>query len=146
MNDHFDKAIKSLKNCNILLKDKHGWLLGFCTLEVMCRFENGNHDWFEYRSESLKKMLKRHVKNDSAGKDKRIILIFKIMKTLNKLNYDFAATVKLEAESMAQLKDGKGQYYWNPAGSELLRFDEWMESKVQSASKRGSNSTAIKAA
>jgi tetratricopeptide (TPR) repeat protein len=142
--DH-EKALKSLKNCNALLRDKAGWMLGHCILEVMCRVENGNLDWFEIRAEGLKKVLKRHVNPENTGIDKRIILIYKIMKKLRRMDYNFSRTIKEEAENLALLSEGKGQYYWNPAGHELVRFDEWIKSKVQRSSKKGT-STASKAA
>ena len=60
----------------------------------------------------------------------RIKLIHKILKTLLKTGYNFKETYKLEKENVALLKEGKDQYYWNPTGYELIRFEVWFLSKV----------------
>jgi tetratricopeptide (TPR) repeat protein len=131
-----ERALRSLKECNVLMKDKTGWLLGYCTLEMMCRVENGNHDWFEYRSESLKKILMRHVDNKDDNRDKRIRLIFQVMKSLKYNDYDLKQSAEKEAHNLGLLAEGKGQYYWDPTGYELVRFDEWIKNKAQSSGKR----------
>jgi tetratricopeptide (TPR) repeat protein len=140
-----EKALQSLKGCNALMKDKTGWLLGYCTLEMMCRVENGNFDWFEYRSESMKKILKRYVNNKDDHHDKRIKLIYQVLKTLKYNNYDLQATVEKEAHNLHLLTEGKGQYHWDPTGYEIVRFDEWIKNKAKSSGRRAGSGTIIAA-
>jgi tetratricopeptide (TPR) repeat protein len=127
------KALLSLKNCDELMKDKGGWLLGFCMLEVMCRIENGNHDWFDYRIESLKKIIKRYVTNAGVDCDHRIEVVFRLVRALRRVNYDFAQLCAEEQQDLALLAKGEGGYYWNPAGYELVRFDAWITGKAGGA-------------
>jgi hypothetical protein len=145
LNGEPDKALRSLKGCQALLKDKTGWLLGYCIFEMMCRVENGNLDWFEYRSESMKKILKRYVDNKNDHNDKRIRLIYQVMKTLKYNSYDLNLTLEKEEYNLSLLREGKDQYYWDPTGYEIVRFDEWIKNKAQSSGRRAGSGT-VKAA
>jgi tetratricopeptide (TPR) repeat protein len=128
---NYAKAINSMKNCDPLLKDKNGWLLGFIILELMCRTENGNLGWFDYRAESLKKIIQRYIKNSSHDGDRRIELVFKIMRTLRRLDYNFEKLLDTEKTNLGILKRGEGAYYRNPSGYEIIRFEEWIFKKAQ---------------
>jgi tetratricopeptide (TPR) repeat protein len=130
--DH-SKVISSLKNCDSLMKDKSGWLLGYWLLEIMCRVEKGNHEWFELRSESFKKVIQRHARTSADSFNQRIALIFKILRSLIRADFDFTVLAKIEKNNLALLAKGTGEYCWNPIGFELIRFDKWVASRVQDA-------------
>ncbi|MCW3072923.1 MAG: hypothetical protein JWO44_2813 [Bacteroidetes bacterium] len=130
----FIKAIQCLKKCNELFKDKSGWLLGYTFFEVQCRVESGDLEWFEYRLEGIKKLMLRHNRKKSAGHNQRFDLIFRVLKALNKNNYDFAKTCREEKDSIALLSKGEGTAGWHLTGMEPVRFDEWMKAKARLAS------------
>jgi tetratricopeptide (TPR) repeat protein len=129
--DEFTKAINCLKKCNELFKDKSGWLLGYTFFEILCRIESGDLEWFEYRLEGIKKLMLRHNKKQSANHNKRFDLIFRILKVLNKNNYDFNKTCADEKDSIELLSKGEGSAGWYLTGLEPVRFNEWIKGKCR---------------
>jgi tetratricopeptide (TPR) repeat protein len=126
----FTKAINCLKKCNELFRDKSSWLLGYTFFEVLCRIESGDLEWFEYRLEGIKKLMLRHNRKKTANHNQRFDLIFRILKTLNKNNYNFTKICNDEKESIALLARGEGAAGWHLTGLEPVRFDEWLKGKA----------------
>ena len=127
----YKKAVVALKNCNELFKDKTGWMLGCTFFEAQCRIEAGNFEWFEYRLDAMKKLMLRHNKGLLTNQNNRFALIFTILKTLNKNNYNFVKTIEDEKENIKLLSEEANGYRWNIAGSEPIRFDEWIKGKAE---------------
>jgi len=137
--NEFSIALKSLKNCTELPKDKNGWLLAYNFFEVICRIETGNLEWFEYRSEALKKMIQRYNKGHEGGQNKRFFLIYKILKTLHKNCYDFIKTLEDEKDNIKTLSEISYSYSLYMSGYESIQFDKWIKEKadVQLKNKKG---------
>jgi tetratricopeptide (TPR) repeat protein len=133
LKNDYTRAIHSLKNCDSLMKDKSGWLLGYWLLEMMCRIEKGNLEWFELRSESFKKITLRHASGSGEDSNLRMVIIFKILRSFRRIEFDFSELLKIEKDNLDLLEKGKGEYCWDPAGYELIRFDKWVYSKAQEA-------------
>ncbi|MGZ3882733.1 MAG: hypothetical protein ACXVP0_01795 [Bacteroidia bacterium] len=132
---NYKASIVSLKKCDELYKDKSQWMLACSIFETICRIENGDQEWFEYRSEGLRKIMERHNKGRKDAHNKRFGLIYEILKTLNKNNFDFSRTLAEEKNNIELLADGDENYLWNLAGCEIVRFDEWIKQKAISACK-----------
>jgi tetratricopeptide (TPR) repeat protein len=132
----YNKAIASLKNCDALLRDKSGWLLGYWLLEMMCRIEKGNLDWFELRSESFKKIIQRHANGSNEKTNKRIVAIFRILRSYRKYDFDFSVVAEIEKNSLELLSKGSGDYYWDPSGFEIFRFEKWLTEKTEEKSEK----------
>jgi tetratricopeptide (TPR) repeat protein len=127
---NYPASIISLKKCSALYKDKDYWMLACSLFETICRIENGDLDWFEYRSEGLKKIMMRHNKGKKSPHNNRFGLIYQILKTLNKNNFDFSRTVAEEKHNMELLSEDSENFLWNQAGCEIVRFDEWIKQKA----------------
>lgn len=136
----FKEAINSLKSCSELFKDKTGWMLGCTFFEALCRIESGNLEWFEYRLEGLKKLMQRHNKGQINNQNNRFGLIFIILRTLNKNNYDFVKTLNDEKANMELISKGSNGYAWNSAGCEIIRFDEWIKEKAEEQTSKAKKS------
>ncbi len=127
---NYQASITSLKKCNGLYKDKDYWMLACNLFETICRIENGDLEWFEYRSEGLKKIMMRHNKGKKSAHNNRFGLIYQILKTLNKNNFDFSRTMAEEKHNMELLSEDNENFLWNQAGCEIVRFDEWIKEKA----------------
>jgi hypothetical protein len=125
----YSTAMQTLKDCTGLLKDKNGWVLAYSLFEVICKIENGNLEWFEYRYEALKKIITRYNKGYS-GQNKRFNLVFRILKTLHKNNYDYVQTVSDEKENVTRLSETSHSYSWHMSGYEPVQFDLWLKEKA----------------
>lgn len=123
---NFDKCIQELQKESELLKDKSGWLFGLKLLEILCYIELEEFDMIDYRIESLRKLLQRQKHKNIV----RIKSIFNVLNTLVKTGYSFKNTYKKEAEIFQLLSESKDEYFWDPLGYELIRFDEWFRSKI----------------
>ena len=134
MNEHRN-ALQSLKKCDELLKDKSGWLLAYNLFEVICRIENGNLEWFENRAEALRKMMQRYNKNHSGDQNKRFHLIYLVLRTLHKNNYDYARTLADEKENLALLAETNYLRLWHLNGFEPVQFDAWLVAKAEGQTK-----------
>lgn len=131
----YKSATCSMKTCIGLYKGKCNWLITFSLFEAVCRIENGDLEWLDLRSEGLKKIMLRHNKSLKENNNKRMSLVYHVLRTLNRNNYDYRQTLSDEKDNMNLLSEGSGVYSWNLAGSELIRFDEWISQKADSSSK-----------
>ena len=130
--NEYKNALLSLKKCNELLKDKNGWLLACNLFESICRIESGNLEWFEYRSEALKKIMLRYNKDQVGEQNKRFDLIYKILRTLHKNNYDYVQTLSDEKNNLSFLSQAGYSYSWHMIGYEPIQFDQWIKDKATS--------------
>jgi hypothetical protein len=128
----YSKALQSLKECSGLLRDKNGWVLAYSLFETVCKIENGNLEWFEYRADALKKIMLRYNKGQIGGQNKRFTVIYKIIKTLHKNNYDYLQTVIDEQDNITFLSETSHSYSWYMSGYEPVEFDKWIKEKAAS--------------
>ncbi len=130
----FDQSLCMLKKSNSLIKDKSGWLLGYCLLEILNRIEKGKYDWVDYRLEAVKKVVQRYTGRDEHS-NQRFVVILKLLKILMRNNYCFNTMIEKGKECFELLEGKDRQYYWNPSGYEIIRFDEWARQKAAEQSK-----------
>lgn len=123
-------SLKSLKECNGLLKDKNGWLLAYNLFEVICRIESGNQEWFEYRAEALKKIMQRYNKDQCGEQKLRFEIIYKVLRTLHKNNYDYVQTLCDEKANLEKLATTSYAHAWYMNGYEPVAIDVWLKSKA----------------
>ncbi|MDX2003004.1 MAG: hypothetical protein SFW35_11265 [Chitinophagales bacterium] len=122
----FDEASALLIQQSELMKDRAGWLLGHKVFELMCMIETKDTYIIDYRTESFRKLLLRQ-KEENVERAKTIL---KILETFAKTGLSYKKTNGLEAAKLKLLREGKGDYAWDPTGFELIRFDEWFDSKL----------------
>lgn len=121
----FDKSLDSLYKINSLLNDKSDWIFTFKLLEIMCYIELEEFDMVHFRIDTFRKLLSK----TEHGKI-RIKTIYKILKNLLKNGFQFSKVAKIQKENLSLLKNGEGDYYWDPIGFELMRFDDWFYSHL----------------
>lgn len=124
----FSKALKTLNEITELNKDKSGWLLGLRMLELLIMVEKRDFDWFDFKLENFRKLLQRQ-KLENIQRSK---VIFNVLKTLSKTEFDFFETMEKEKENIRLLEEAQNEFYWDPKGFEVIRFDDWLKSKVDS--------------
>ncbi|MBK7441259.1 MAG: hypothetical protein IPI65_06945 [Bacteroidetes bacterium] len=107
--------------------DKTGWALGYRILEIMSLVELENYDALPYRLDTFRKQLSKITK-ENVSRPKLFLLI---MNRLIKDNFDFKLVNQKQAESLQLLRDGKDKYFWNPRSYEVIRFDEWWDTKLK---------------
>ena len=130
MND-YHASLQTLKKCNELLKDKNGWLLAYNLFEVICRIENGNLEWMEYRSEALKKIMHRYNRGHAGKQNTRFEMIYQVLRTLHKNNYDYVLTMEMERESIDSMSQSGYFYSWYMSSYEPVPFDQWIKGKAE---------------
>jgi tetratricopeptide (TPR) repeat protein len=131
----FSAASKTLKKDNTLARDRSGWLWGYHLLDIMAMFElSDNSGWVDNKIDSVKKIIYRHGEK-LADENPRFLCIFRLLQHLVNNGYDFTATAEQERSALDRLVKGEGKYRWNPAGPEIIRFDQWLLSKVKPARK-----------
>ncbi|MBI3511860.1 MAG: hypothetical protein HY064_14460 [Bacteroidetes bacterium] len=122
-----EKSSYVLNRENESSREKDDWIPGFYMLDLLIMMEKKASDLANYKLEAFRKMLHRH------GIDKqeiRINVITKIMKNLVRENCSFEKILPIHKAEIRLLSEAKENYYWNPAGYEVIRFDEWFMKKV----------------
>lgn len=125
-NHEFDKALKTLNESTELNKDKSGWLLGYRLLELLIMAEIDDFEWFDFKLENFRKLLQRQ-KTENVQRSK---VIFTVLKTLAKMNFDYFDTMEKENKNITLLEEAQGELQWDPKGFEVIRFDDWIKSKM----------------
>lgn len=122
----YTDALVELQKDNALLKDKSGWLFGHKLLEIMSFIELEEFDMIDFRIESLRKLLQQQKHKNIT----RIKTIFSILNRLVKTGYHFKKTYELEETNFLLLSTAKDDFYWDPLGYEIIRFDSWFKQKI----------------
>lgn len=122
----FNKALKTLNESTELNKDKSGWLLGLRMLELLIMVEIGDFEWFDFKLENFRKLLQRQ-KEENIQRSK---VIFNVLKTLSKMDFDYFDAQEKEDKNLKLLEEGNNELHWDPKGFEVIRFDDWIKSKM----------------
>jgi len=103
--------------------DSSGWQIGYKLLEIMLAIKEKEYYTLVYLLDNLKLLLHRQgQKNASIERTKTIL---KILRTYQSQNFKYAPTLQKIEKQLLILKEGQDQFYWNPLGYEVIRFDEW---------------------
>lgn len=125
----FIESMKTLnKERGVLMKDASGWLFGYKLLELMNLLETERDEFLAYRLTAFKQLLIRQkLKNITRYKT-----IYKIIEALVKYHdRDFKTVLKNHNRSINLLKEGQGDYRWDPMSFEIIRFDTWLINKAK---------------
>jgi tetratricopeptide (TPR) repeat protein len=116
-----------LRESSELMKDKEGWMPGYFLLESLMLIEKKEIEVAIYKIEAFRKMLYRWgMDND----EHRIGIITRLLKQIVRGNCDYRKLLRQSGSGIRQLSDNSPQGYWDPAGYEIIRFDEWLMKKV----------------
>ena len=122
----FNKSLKTLNESNELNKDKSGWLLGYRMLELLIMIEKGDFEWFDFKLENFRKLLQRQ-KEENVQRSK---VIFNVLKSLSKMDFDYFDALEKEKKNIQLLEEAENELQWDPKGFEVVRFDDWIKSKM----------------
>ncbi len=122
----YDECAFILRENAEYVRDKDAWMPGYFILETLMLLEKKSFELAQYRIDAFRKMLER---NPLFKDEKRIITITKVLKLIVKVDGDFNK-ISPEQKDLLELCEGKGEFYWNPAGYEVIRFDEWLLKKI----------------
>ncbi len=120
-----EKAFKLLRQNNELLKDKSGWLFGFKLFEMMLTIDEKDWYWLGFQLNNFNQLLGRQKKANTA----RAKLIGQMIRSLLSNGGNFDLAIEKSHKKLAILEKGEGDYYWDPVGYEVIRFDEWLRYK-----------------
>lgn len=104
-----------------LLNEKSPIFLWTKLLELLNILEIQDYDWFEYRLESLRKRLRRW----RIQSVERIWLLFQLLNSLRKYDYNYQRTLLHEQENLAVLQCKDQPLGWDPLSYELINISEW---------------------
>lgn len=127
LNGNEDVASNLIRQNSELQRDKSGWLIGFRLLEMMITADGNEHYLLNYQLNNYNHLLSRK-KNENVARAK---LIGRIFRSLMRNRGDFAQTLKLQEKKIDILESGEGEYYWDPKGYEVIRFEDWFRSKAE---------------
>jgi hypothetical protein len=126
----YDVCYDSLQKCSEVSRDHRGWMPGWYLLETQVALEMGKlRETVHFRMETFRKMLHNHGYYKSANAT-RLLSILNLLRDLSRFDLDFKKVLDKKSKDIELLRDGKNEYWWNPAGYELIRFDEWLLSKA----------------
>jgi hypothetical protein len=114
-----------IARCSELAADFRGWMPGYFLLDLQLNLERGLIDVAEHRLDAFRHTVRRHQLDGKNG-DKRLTTIVFLLNRLFKLNIGYKSLRDKEQQHIQLLKQNESDYWWNPAGYELIRFDQWL--------------------
>jgi tetratricopeptide (TPR) repeat protein len=108
------------------VRDKDAWMPGYFILDALVLLEKRSYELAFYRIEAFRKMLER---NNMYKDEQRIMTITKVLRMIVRFDGDFNK-ISVDQKDLLILAEAKGNFYWNPAGYEVIRFDEWLLKKI----------------
>ena len=98
-------------------------------LELQNLIEMEDYDWFDYKLDSFRKVVKYHA---SEPYSERFVLIYKLFAELKRLGYNRDALLENgKNEWLQQLSCKKSPCSWDPLGTELVPVHRWVTDKGQ---------------
>ncbi|MGL4599038.1 MAG: hypothetical protein ACRCYO_16080, partial [Bacteroidia bacterium] len=126
----YDFCYDTLQKCSEVSRDHRGWMPGWYLLETQVALEMGKlRETVHFRMETFRKMLHNHGYYKSAQAT-RLLSILNLLRDLSRFDLDYKKVLAKKSKDIELLSEGKNEYWWNPAGYELIRFDEWLLSKA----------------
>jgi len=123
----YDLSMRALRNSREILKDKSGWQYGYRILEILIQYENDGAEILDNYILNFRRFIRGHTVQSKT----RISLILKVLSALEKSQFNFKRIAKSHVRMLRTLEDGKGLYFYEPAGFELIRFDQWFRKHLK---------------
>jgi hypothetical protein len=114
-----------IARCCELTNDHRGWMPGYFLLDLQLNLERGLIDVAEHRFDAFRHSVRRHQLDGKNG-DQRLSAILFLLNRLFKLNIGYKNLNEKESQRINLLHQNENDYWWNPAGYELIRFDQWL--------------------
>lgn len=104
------------------------YFLGSKMMEIMILFDQNDHDWLEYKVENFRKLITRYKCKTST----RIHLAYQLFSKLQKSLFKPGQINFCTDPILVDLQEENEGLEWNPASFELIRYDSWIMSTIQS--------------
>jgi hypothetical protein len=121
----YNASARLLARCGDLINDYKGWMPGFFLTDLQLNLERGMLDVAGHRLDAFRYSVRRY-EMDKNPNDKRLATIIQLLQKLIRLNLGFGQLDKQEAQRISLLRQNENDFWWNPAGYELIRFDQWL--------------------
>ena len=123
----FKPALKLIHESQNDLKKEPDYYLGSKMLELMVLFDQNELDWLDYKAENFRKLIARW-KGKINARIESAFLVFNCMIRSNKLEHHHPIS---DHAHLSKLQSCSGEYSWNPADFELIRYDQWLSYHLQ---------------
>ena len=121
-----NESFKTLNKDSYIIRQVDEWNVQFRLLEMMQLAEFQDEEWLEFKIDSTRKFLTRH--KDLATL--RVKAAVDILSNLLRRDLDFTALSEKNMELLRACLHEYSGYEWHPTGSEVVRFDLWVVSKI----------------
>ncbi|MDW3191839.1 MAG: hypothetical protein R8G66_05730 [Cytophagales bacterium] len=121
---NFRGSLKSLNQFFRLSKSPIEVVLNGRMLELQNLVETEDYDWFDYKLDSFRKLVKYHACEQLS---ERFTLIYKVFTELKRCNYQKVCLKEHSKNGfLNKLSDKNSDFYWNSLGSELVPVHRWL--------------------
>lgn len=119
---------RKLRLAQPLVKNGDIWFPGVFLIQSLNDLDMESYSVISARLSAFRKQA---AKSGIAGNRShtRLNSIVQFMSSVTKFK-DIKHTLRKEKQEISLLRQASGDYYWNPAGYELIRFDDWIQSKA----------------
>lgn len=121
------EVLSGLLKIRRLYVDKLGYRIGVKILEFICLIELRQYDNVDLRIDSFRKLLY----SNSRERIERPNAIYRVMRNIMSTGFDFQITYMNRNREIENLRNGEDEFFWDPLGYELIRFDKWFDEKLQ---------------
>ena len=130
----YDQCQSILKQTKFTNREKSTWSPGWAMLQVMTLVALKKLDWLDYRLDAIKKQMARHQKKDDLGRiNKRDKIITSLILSLHRNDFDTNKLNKSCQRKFSLLESNQDEYFHDPFGWEVIRFDRWLKDYSTSA-------------
>lgn len=121
-------CVSHLSESQPLVKSRDVWFPGVFLLQSLTDIERESYHTVGPGLSVFRKLAAQA----GIGSDRRYSRLAPITQVIAAVSRcrDVSEAVKKESERIEMLQQAQGDYYWNPAGYELIRFDEWILRKA----------------
>lgn len=121
-----DAAFKTMNQEGYLLRQQDEWNVQFRLLEMMLLVEMRDEEWLEFKLDTTRKFLTRYKQLDGP----RVRAAVDILGNLLRRELDFTELSEKNIQVLNNSVNEIEGFEWDPSGTEFVRFDLWMKSKI----------------
>ncbi|MEQ8624016.1 MAG: hypothetical protein RJQ00_04150 [Vicingaceae bacterium] len=125
----FKDAYVLLSNLKEIEKDKEGWNVWIRIMRILCSIEMLRLNLIDYDVENFRKYIQRIDKLYEVRKRDKLVL--KVLRDLDRFNYDFKIVAEKSASTLNQLRSTDDYLKWDPKSPEMILFHDWFDAKLE---------------
>ena len=125
----YKDAYVLLSNLKEIEKDKEGWNVWIRIMRILCSIEMLRLNLIDYDVENFRRYIQRIDKLYEVRKRDKIIL--RVLRDLDKYDYDFQVVADKSAALIKQLHSTVDELKWDPKSPEMILFHDWFDAKLE---------------